>query len=358
MNGCNFKFRNSDLQKIFDSLSRHYLENVQEKDISIYRDSIIRLKKYSKDERNILLAVLSLLMFFWLIDLNNKLIPEYYKAKLLILENLHRYEMEWNREKYLESIFEMDYEIFLVVIIIKLTILSYWKNYLDLIENKKNYFKSSWLIIPYLTLTESKFLWFFQDIYFKNLFPWKYKKTKNFYFKKMKKLELPGEHLISIINNLTDTMSDVKVIWKAKIRRKTYFSIYNKMKIKNSEDIFDILWVRIIFKSIQDLKKFSEEFEHKYVFINKKDYITHPKENWYKSLHYRFIALFRDLEIMVELQLRTDKMDRDIHLNSEISHFTYTLDRNKWAEDFEDVHFGFKYLNDYIKKYYIKKRKK
>lgn len=358
MENCNFKFRNKELQKTFDKLSDSYLKDIPDKYVPLFRDSIIRLKKHTKDERYILLAVFRWLTFFWLIDIDNPLISDFYKKRLLILDQSYKFEMVWNKKDYLNNLFEMEHEVLLVKIVLKLTVLSYWKVFLDFIENRKNYYRFSWLIIPYLTLIESKFLWFFQDVYFKNVFPKKYLKTKDFYFKKIKKMELPWEHLISILNNLTDTMSDINIIWKTKIRRKTYFSIYNKMKIKNWEDIFDILWVRIIFKSIQDLKKFTEEFESKYVILNKKDYICNPKKNGYQSIHYMFVSLFRDLEITVELQLRTEKMDRDIHWNYEISHYTYSLNKNKWSEEFKDVIFGFSYLNNYIKRHNIKKQKK
>jgi hypothetical protein len=37
--------------------------------------------------------------------------------------------------------------------------------------------------------------------------------------------------------------------------------------------------MRIIFRNIDELRKYSKLFEDKYVFINKKDYINFPKEN-------------------------------------------------------------------------------
>ncbi len=350
-------FRSKELQKIFDNLACSYLQDVPKKYETLYKNFIIRLKKNSRDENTIILAILHGLLSLWKIEMSNPIISDYFRDRLIILDKSYRYEMDWDREAYLKSIFEMEYPLFLVKMVMKLTILSYWKEYLNLIENKKNYFRFAGLLIPYLTLRESKFLWFFQDVYFKNLFPWKYKKTKAFYFKKIKKIELPWEHLISILNNLTDNMSDANVMWKMKIRRKTYFSIYNKMKTKKEEEIFDILWVRIVFNCIHDLKKFEEIFEQKYVILKKKDYILNPNDNWYQSVHYRFISLFRDLEIMVELQIRTDKMDRAIHWNKEISHFTYTLNKNKWSKEFEDVNFGLEYLNKYIERQNIKKVK-
>lgn len=351
MKSLNIKFRNKKIQEKYDDLYKYYLLDIPKEYVPLYKNSIIRLKKHTKDERTIILAILYWLLFFWLINTRHPMINSFYRDKLIILKKSYKYEMEGEKVKYLKNLFEMEQDLFMVKMVMKLTILSYWKKYLNLIENKKNYLRFSWLIIPYLTLRESRFLWFFQDIYFQNLFPWKYRKTKAFYFKKIKKIELPWEHLISILNSLADTMAEAKVIWKTKIRRKTYFSIYNKIKRKNWKEIFDILWARIIFKSIKDLKKFIEIFEEKYIFITKKDYVTSPKNNWYKSIHYSYSSLFKDIEIMVELQLRTEQMDRDIHGDKNISHFNYTLSKNKWGKEFSEVNFGFNYLNKYIKKH-------
>jgi len=343
-------FKNKDLQTIFDNLERLYFNRATDKYCILYMNFVIRLKLYSRDEASIILVIFHWLLLIGKIKMDNPLISDYFREKLIILEKSYKHQRNWDREAYLKSIFEMDHELFIVEMIIKLTILSYWNEYIDLIENKKNYYRFAWLLIPYLKLKESKFLGFFQDIYFKNLFPWKYKKTQYFYFKRFNQLELPWEHLMSILNNLTDTMSYANIIWKIKVRRKTYFSIYNKMKVKKGDEIFDILWVRIVFNSIGDLKKFDEIFEQKYVIIKKKDYILHPKNNWYESIHYRFLSLYWSANIMVELQIRTDKMDREIHWDAEISHFSYTLNNKKWSKEFEDVNFGMEYLNKYIEK--------
>jgi hypothetical protein len=47
-------------------------------------------------------------------------------------------------------------------------------------------------MIPYLTLQESKLLSFFQDAYFKQLYPDAYIKTKMIYLEKMQKSGTAG----------------------------------------------------------------------------------------------------------------------------------------------------------------------
>jgi (p)ppGpp synthase/HD superfamily hydrolase len=73
--------------------------------------------------------------------------------------------------------------------------------------------------------------------------------------------------------------------------------------------------------------------------MKKKDYISEPKENGYQSLHYSFLTPYGNNEIYVELQLRTIDMDLEISNAKEISHFTYSIKKNKWAELFSEVHF-------------------
>jgi hypothetical protein len=44
-------------------------------------------------------------------------------------------------------------------------------------------------------------------------------------------------------------------------------------------------------------------------------------------------------EVYVELQLRTKDMDRNIHEAKEISHYSYTIKKNKWDESFTEVQY-------------------
>jgi (p)ppGpp synthase/HD superfamily hydrolase len=106
----------------------------------------------------------------------------------------------------------------------------------------------------------------------------------------------------------------------------------------------------MIFKGIDELRKFEEIFETKFIFTKKKDYIEEPKENGYQSLHYTFMTPYANNEVFVELQLRTEQMDREIHEAKEISHYSYTIKANKWDKMFEEVQFGYSHLLQYIEK--------
>jgi hypothetical protein len=55
-------------------------------------------------------------------------------------------------------------------------------------------------------------------------------------------------------------------------------------------------------------------------------------------------------EVYVELQLRTEDMDKNIHNAKELSHYTYTIKKNKWNNLFVEVDYGYKHLVKYIEK--------
>jgi (p)ppGpp synthase/HD superfamily hydrolase len=66
---------------------------------------------------------------------------------------------------------------------------------------------------------------------------------------------------------------------RIKMRKKSYFSIFNKIKRKQNADFLDSIGVRLIFKDLEDLRKYEEVFEDKFVYSKKKDYILNPKKN-------------------------------------------------------------------------------
>lgn len=340
------------LQKKFDKIRDENKYFVTEDIELLIKNIIVLFKRHSKNEDILILALLYWFLYFWIIKENNKYINKRYKEKIKILEKSLKYELSWDYKKYINSVIKMDNDLFLFKITIKYCLLSFEDILVKIIDNKENYYKSIWYLLPYLTYKESHFLWFFQDYYFKKVYPKKYEKIKKIYIEKISKIEFPWEHVFTVVNNTTNIMQDANVIWKTKIRKKTYFSIYNKMVRKKWEWVMDTIWMRIIFKDLRDLYSYIDEFEQKYVFIIKKDYINNPKDNWYKSIHYRYVSPYRNSQIMVELQLRTLEMDEQIRKDSNISHFKYTVNNKKWSKLFKEVH---KWYNYTSKKLEIKK---
>lgn len=340
-------------QKIrFDKLyneNKNYISN----DLKLLiKNVIIIFKRHSSNEELMVLALIYWLSYFSIIDNKNPILTKKDLENLKILKTSFIHEVEWDYKNFLDYVIKMDKELFLLKIVIKYNILSFEKKFISIIKNPSNYYKSIWYIIPYLTYIESSLLWFFQDIYFKKVYPKKFEKIRKYYIDKINKVEFPWEHMFSIVNNISDLMNEANVIWKTSVRRKTYFSIYNKLSRKKWVWLLDTIWMRIIFLDIKDLDKFSDFFETKYVFLNKKDYINNPKDNWYQSLHYKYISPYRDTQILVELQLRTLEMDKKIKTEDWISHFQYTVKLNKWSKLFKEVHCWYNYIiknNELIK---------
>lgn len=341
--------RNPELQRKYEYIVKNYYSQMKQEQASFVRLVIVNFKKNSNDEKFIILILLYWLIFFKQIWIDHYLIDQENKEYIETLQTLYRYEMLWDKEKFMEWMLWLSCEMLQLKMLIKYTVLVFEdKSQNIIISNRSKYFESIGYMLPLLTLRESKLLGYFQDAYFKQLYPDQYIKTKMVYLDKMKKAGSAWEYIISIINWLEDVMTQAWVIWKVKMRKKTIFSIYNKILRKSNTDFLDSIWVRIIFKELTELAAFVELFENKFVYMKKKDYISEPKENGYQSLHYSFLTPYGNNEIYVELQLRTIDMDQEISNAKEISHFTYSIKKNKWAELFSEVHFWYKYLLDYI----------
>lgn len=311
----------------------------------LIKNVILIFKRHSNNEELIILALIYWLLYFSIIEKNHEIITKKDLENLKILKNSFKLETKWEFKSFLDEVLVMDKDLFLLKTIIKYNILSFEKKFINIVPNLNNYYKSIWYLIPYLTYIESPFLSFFQDIYFKKIYPHKFEKTRKYYIEKISKVEFPWEHMFTIVNNIWELMTESEVIWKTKVRRKTYFSIYNKLVRKKWAWVLDTIWIRLVFWTIDDLKIFAWNFENRYVYIDKKDYINNPKENGYRSLHYKYISPYRDTQILVEIQLRTTEMDKEISDKSSISHFSYTVKQNKWHKIFKEIHAGYNYIN-------------
>ena len=106
-------------------------------------------------------------------------------------------------------------------------------------------------------------------------------------------------------------------------RLKSLDSIVNKLKKRNLEvslesmveNLTDIAGVRVICNYVSDVYRIAELLvkQSDIKLIQKKDYIKHPKENGYRSLHLVVeVPIFlaeRVQPIAVEIQIRTIAMD-------------------------------------------------
>lgn len=338
-------FKNKIIEEKYNKIKEKYywyLSDAQKKLINIV---YLHFNRCIIKDYYFYFILIYLLVFFDALDVNSNEIWEEDRNWIKDLQQIYKYEINWEVENFIVSLMKLDYDIFKLKIIIKHCLLSF-DTLIPEITDNLNYIKSIWYIIPILTIRRSKMLNLFQDEYFKRLFKNEYKKTKNYYLDKIWNIDLRWEYVEEIINDLHDILEEKKIMWRIKIRKKTYFSIYNKLKRKKMKDVVDIIWARIIFKNIRDLYRFAKKFEKTHFFIKKKDYIEKPKENWYQSLHYSYIKPYKSTEILVEIQLRTQDIDKKIKSN--ISDLYYTIKKKKWDKKFEEIHIWYEYMLKYI----------
>jgi hypothetical protein len=344
-------FKNDTLRLKYEYIFMKYYIDMPEEYVLFVKMVIVNFKRTSNNEDFLILILLYGLIFFKKIDIDNEHIWKQDRIRIQHLRDLYKYETNGDKVKFLEKMYETEEELFNLKMLIKYSVILFEnKSNNIIISDRTNYYKSIWYILPYLTLKESKLLAFYQDAYFKQLYPEQFIRTKMIYLDKMKKSWTAWGYIISIVNNLTEALDEWNIMARIKMRKKSYFSIFNKIKRKQNADFLDSIWVRIIFKDLDELRKYEEIFEDKFVYSKKKDYIIKPKKNWYQSLHYSFMTPYANNEVYVELQLRTADMDKKNHDAKEISHYSYTIKKNKWDDLFTEVEYWYKHLVKYIEK--------
>lgn len=335
------KIKNKKLKDRFDIIIKEYSIFLNKEDLELIEIVILRYKENSHNEYYIVLLLIYWFYFFKAISIDNSLVTEEDKINIDKIEKSFKADIWWNMDEYLKEMASYDDDLFLAKSIIKYTLLNSENTYLKLVPNLDNYYRSVWFLIPLLTFRESPFLSFYQDFYFKKMYPEEYSKLKKKHLKITSKLELPWEYIISKINTLSNLMKRINVSWTITLRKKSYFSLYAKYNNTN-KNITDSFWIRIVFNSTKELNTFKEAFEFDHIYLNKKDYISKPKENWYKAIHYSYLTAFRTSQILVELQIKTKKMEEEMNKKKDLSHFTYTLSNKKWATLFKEVHDWYK----------------
>ena len=146
-----------------------------------------------------------------------------------------------------------------------------------------------------------------------------YKELRMIYSCAMKEIKTKFE-ILNIEFNLQYHRNPINSI---QTRLKSTSSIIEKLVKLNksvdidsvSENIHDIAGVRVICSYIDDVYLIAEALlkQDDITLVTRKDYISHPKENGYRSLHLIVkVPVFlseRRLEMEVEVQIRTIAMD-------------------------------------------------
>ena len=129
-------------------------------------------------------------------------------------------------------------------------------------------------------------------------------------------------YLDEMKDELSELMSDHSIKCRIKGRVKSIYSLYEKMsKGKSFNQIYDVLALRIIVEKESDCYLAIGLIHAKYRPIPKrfKDYIAHPKENMYQSIHTGVIGPNGNI---FEIQIRTEEMD-EIAECGIASHWSY-----------------------------------
>jgi len=162
-------------------------------------------------------------------------------------------------------------------------------------------------------------LWYYEekleldDIIFQISEPEEYNKLKKLLAKYQKSSK-------KIINEIEDTLSNLlnaklNIPFIIKWRYKNLYSLHKKIQKKKSENIFqlwDIFAFRIIIDDNESLCYHILSLLHNTyspIVSRFKDYITIPKINGYQSLHTCITWIHKDIDMPVEIQIRTQIMD-------------------------------------------------
>jgi len=144
-----------------------------------------------------------------------------------------------------------------------------------------------------------------EELSFKYLNPHEYQKTKQLLESRIRKSQRKLQNVRRAVEN---KLSDEKIEHHIDGRVKSVYSLYKKLdRVGDIEAIYDIIALRIIVNDVEDCYLVLSILHDMYqpMFERIKDYISHPKQNGYQSLHTTVITPQGQ---NVEFQIRTQAM--------------------------------------------------
>lgn len=160
-----------------------------------------------------------------------------------------------------------------------------------------------------------------EDLCFQNLYPEAYQDITN----KLKEFMDKGKNsLDSLLKLFKKLLKDNHISAEVFARKKTPYSIWHKLQTHNylMEEIFDLIGIRILVKTIPDCYKVLGLIHTRFHAIpggRFKDYISNPKDSGYRSLH---TCIIGPHEQRLEIQIRTFEMDEEANLGV-MAHWQY-----------------------------------
>ncbi len=160
-----------------------------------------------------------------------------------------------------------------------------------------------------------------EDLCFQNLYPEAYQDITN----KLNDFVSKGKNtLASLLRTFKRLMTENHIKAEVLARQKTPYSIWKKLQTHDylMEEIFDLIGIRILVKSIPDCYKVLGVIHTHFHAIpgsRFKDYISNPKDSGYKSLH---TCIIGPHEQRLEIQIRTFDMDQEANYGV-VAHWQY-----------------------------------
>ncbi|MDG5814117.1 bifunctional (p)ppGpp synthetase/guanosine-3',5'-bis(diphosphate) 3'-pyrophosphohydrolase [Chitinispirillales bacterium ANBcel5] len=154
----------------------------------------------------------------------------------------------------------------------------------------------------------AKIKWELEDLAFKHLYPEEYKDiVAKVVANRVERESLIDNFTFPLRRRLEEEGIEATIVG----RPKHFYSIYRKMVQRNKpfEEIFDLLALRVITKSIRDCYHVLGIIHSLWTPVQErfKDYISTPKSNGYQSLH---TTVYGEQGHIVELQIRTWEMNQ------------------------------------------------
>jgi len=168
-----------------------------------------------------------------------------------------------------------------------------------------------------------------EDLSFMYIYPKQYKEIRGMVKERIKKRKALIDDAISAISK---KIEEVKISAEISGRKKTYYSIYNKIVKQNRkfEDIFDLIAVRAIVNDVKSCYAVLGVIHSMWKPVpgRFKDFIANPKFNMYQSLHTTVIGSKGN---PVEIQIRTFEMHKIAEYGI-AAHYKYKEGKVKLSE--------------------------